>query len=116
MIKIKLSEALAFDMLSILLIKSKLCLDDGVKNYINFVADIKDEIGLDKLYSVMNSPEFENLRAANQKTFNLVSSAKDDKCLASVVDAANYERYLCKKALQEKHFNDQLSEQKIGYV
>lgn len=114
MIKISLDESVIFDMLSILVVKSQA--GGCSKNYINFLADIKDEIGLDKLYSVTNSPEFENLRAINQKIFNLVSLAKDDKCLASDVDKANYERYLCKKALQEKHFNNKLTEEKLGYV
>lgn len=117
MIKVALDEAVVFDTLTILLIKTKMSAEmQHTKNYLNFVADIKDEIGLEKLYSVMNSPEFEKLRAANQKTFDLVSLAKDDKCLASDVDKANYQRYLCKKALQDKHFNNKLTEEKLGYV
>ncbi len=114
MIKIFLDESVVFDMLSILVIKSQI--GGCSKNYFKFLADIKDEIGLEKLYSVTNSPEFENLRAINKKIFNLVSLAKDDKCLASDVDKANYERYLCKKVLQEKHFDNQLTEEKLGYV
>lgn len=117
MIKISTDEASAFDVLTILLIKTKKSADmQHTRNYLNFVADVKDEIGLEKLYSVMNSPEFEELRAANHFIFDLVTLAKDDKCLASDVDKANYQRYLCKKALQEKHFNNQLTEQKLGYV
>lgn len=116
MIRIALDDAVVFDMLAILLIKSKKGGNDDVKNYMNFLADIKEEIGLHRLYEVVNSPEFENLKVANKKVFDLVSLAKNDECRASEVDKANYERYLCKQALQLKHFNNQLTEKKLGYV
>jgi hypothetical protein len=85
------------------------------RNYLNFVADIKDEIGLEKLYEVMNSQEFEELRKANGEVFLGVDLAKEDKIRASTLDALNYERYLCKKKIQEKFFNGEISEKKIGY-
>lgn len=116
MIKVSLDEAAIFDILTILLIKTKKSPDlQHTKNYLNFVADIKDEIGLEKLYSVMSSVEFENLRAANLAVFNAVSLAAKDEVKASELDILNYCRFTCKQALQQKHFDTSLSEQKIGY-
>ena len=116
MIKVSIDESAAFDILTILLIKTKKSADmQHTRNYLNFVADIKDEIGLEKLYEVMNSQEFEELRKANGEVFLGVDLAKEDKIRASTLDALNYERYLCKKKIQEKFFNGEISEKKIGY-
>jgi len=116
MIKVSLDEASTFDILSILLIKTHKSPDSQhVKNYINFVADIKDEIGLEKLYQVMNSAEFTNLRAANELVFLKVDLAKKDLVSASELDAANYQRFIAKEKLQNKFFASPLSERKIGY-
>ena len=116
MIKVSLDEASTFDILTILLIKTKKSPDlQHTKNYLNFVADIKDEIGLEKLYSVMSSVEFENLRAANLAVFDGVALCKENRILASTLDALNYHRFTCKQNLQQKHFDTNLSEQKIGY-
>lgn len=116
MIKVSLDEASTFDILTILLIKTKKSPDmQHTRNYINFVADIKDEIGLEKLYEVMNSQEFEELRAANLVVFDAVDLAKEDRILASTLDSLNYQRFLCKQKIQEKFFNGELSERKIGY-
>lgn len=116
MIKISIDEASSFDILSILLIKTHKSADSQhVKNYINFVADIKDEIGLEKLYQVMNSAEFADLRAANELVFLKVDLAKKDLVSASELDAANHQRYICKQKIQNKFFGNNLTEQKIGY-
>lgn len=116
MIKVSLDESVCFDMLAILLIKTKKSPDmQHTKNYLNFVADIKDEIGLEKLYEVMNSQEFENLREANNEVFSGVDLAKEDKIRASTLDALNYRRFLWKQKIQEKFFGGEISERKIGY-
>lgn len=116
MIKVSLDESVCFDILTILLIKTKKSADmRHTKNYLNFVADIKDEIGLHKLYEVMNSQEFEDLRAANLAVFEGVDLAKEDRILASTLDALNYKRYLCKQKIQTKFFNGELNEVKLGY-
>jgi hypothetical protein len=116
MIKVSLDESACFDILSILLIKTKKSQDlQHTKNYLNFVADIKDEIGLEKLYEVMNSQEFEELREANLEVFHGVDLAKDDNIKASTLDALNYQRFVCKRKIQEKFFGEELREQKIGY-
>lgn len=116
MIKVSIDEASTFDILSILLIKTHKSADSQhVKNYINFVADIKDEIGLEKLYQVMNSAEFADLRAANVKVFDGVNLAKTNDILASELDTLNHQRYICKQKIQNKFFGNNLTEQKIGY-
>jgi len=116
MIKVSIDESAAFDILSILLIKTKKSQDlQHTKNYLNFVADIKDEIGLEKLYEVMNSQEFANLREANDEVFSGVDLAKEDKIKASTLDSLNYRRFLWKGKIQEKFFGGEISERKIGY-
>ena len=116
MIKVSVDEGSAFDILTILLIKTKKSADmQHTKNYLNFVADIKDEIGLHKLYEVMNSQEFEDLQKANEEVFIGVDLAKEDRILASILDSLNYKRYLCKQKIQTKFFNGELNEVKLGY-
>lgn len=116
MIKVSLDEAVVFDMLSILLIKTEKSKDmQNTRNYLNFFEDIKDSIGLNKLREVMDSEEFEDLRKANNSVFSGVDLAKKDLISASKLDALNYERFLCKKKIQEKFFEHKLKEQKIGY-
>lgn len=116
MIKIPLDPGIVFDMLSILLLKSvRYSSIQNTQNYHSFVSLIKEQIGLEKLYKVLNSDEFKNLRRQNELIFDLVAKAGKNDCLASDVDRANYQRFLAKKALQEAHFDEQLSEQKIGY-
>lgn len=60
-----------------------------------------------------DSVEFFQLIRANSETFDLVEMAKKDQCKASEVDAANYRRYLAKKALQERFWpSEPILEQK----
>ena len=116
MIKVSLDEAVVFDMLSILLIKTKKSNEmQHVTNYLNFIADVKDSIGSNKLSEIISSEEFEDLTKANDSVFSGVDLAKKDLISASKLDALNYERFLCKKKIQEKFFEHKLKEQKIGY-
>lgn len=116
MIKISVDAAFAFDMLAILLVKSKKLNNiQNAQNYFAFASEIKDQIGVDKMQEVLNSQEFADLREINSEVFDLVDKAKDDSCLASDVDKGNYQRYLAKKALQQKFFGGELKETKIGY-
>ena len=70
----------------------------------------------EELFSkIIKSKEYNDLLNANELTFNAVDKAKTDDVLASYVDKCNYGRMLSKKKLQEKFFNTNLTETKIGY-
>lgn len=119
MIKISVDEAYAFDMLSILLIKNgalQTIESEAIAN--KMIDELKARLR-DSFSNVMASVEFSNLYAANLKVFNLINLIKtrpEQPGDASVIDRGNYERYLAKKALQEKFYpNETLSEKKIGY-
>ena len=117
MIRIKVSEAYAFDYMCILQIK---CEIDAKKNFANYAACVTiiiDEINNNQLWTeIMDSVEYSNLYEANRKTFEAVEDAKEDGVKASYVDRCNHERYLCKIALQEKFFPEEnMKENKIGY-
>jgi hypothetical protein len=114
MIKISVDEAYAFDYMSILYIKLEK--NDSVKNIINIIKnELINQLGVDKFNDIMASEEYKNLKNSNKTTFDAVNKAKTDEVLASFVDSCNYERMICKKKLQDKFFNNKLSELKIGY-
>jgi len=117
MINLAVSEAYAFDYLAILQIKCEIDPKKNFGNYAACVTRVIDELGDNELWNrVMNSIQYKKLYEANRKTFEAVEDAKEDGVLASYVDKCNYERYLAKKALQEKFFpEEKLNEKKLGY-
>lgn len=116
MIKISVDEGYALDMLAISLVKSrKKPSEQSYQNYFDLANEIKDQITLEKFSDVIDSNEFDGLVETNEKIFEAVDMAKTDEIPASAVDYLNYKRYLAKKKIQEKFFNGELKEQKIGY-
>jgi hypothetical protein len=113
MINLTVDESYAFDYLSILEIKSNK--NGDKKNYKQCKENIICQIGLDNFLEIEASEEYHQLLKANLNTFNLVEAVKLNPCLGDKVDESNYERYKAKIALQKKFFNENLSEQKIGY-
>lgn len=116
MIKLSLDEAYCLDYLAILLVKTKKnSSPQNVSNYFATLNEIKEQIGGQKFFVVMNSVEFKKLHKANEEIFDAVDAAKTDLVPASVVDKLNYQRYLAKQELQKKHFDTEITEKKIGY-
>jgi len=118
MTKIKLSTDIgaAFDILSILLVKSqKSPTQQNIDNYINCATEIRQELTDDVFNKVCSSDLFRELKEVNNLMFDTVELAKKDEILASKVDSVNYQRYLKKSNLQKEFFGGELSEQKIGY-
>jgi hypothetical protein len=114
MINLKVDEGYAFDYLSILYIKrnySQAALDNWF--YCGYF--LEEQIGSDLYKTIINSEEYAYMIESNQKTFNMVDLAKEDKCSAKEVDICNYERYKAKVRLQNKFFGQSVSEIKIGY-
>jgi hypothetical protein len=117
--KITLPEGYIFDILSIYQIKISKCAQEEdfihLNNFNNLLNEIKSQIGDTLTDLIINSDEYKNLLIANLSTFELVDAVKTDACLGKEVDQANYKRFLAKKALQEKWFNNNYLEVKIGY-
>ena len=110
----------AFDFLSIYEVKLNKVdgapLYQNIKNFTEANHHIKDQIGEQKFFEIIESQEYLDLVKANQELFELVDLAKTDAVKASIVDDGVYKRFLCKRKLQEKFFPDaEKVEQKIGY-
>lgn len=116
MINLKVSEAFGFDYLSILEVKAKKNQSTAnVSNYWECAQNLRTQIGGIKFNQIISSEEYLSLKNTNSETFDAVDKAKTDSIPASTVDKLNYKRFLCKQALQNKFFEEELNEQKIGY-
>lgn len=117
MITILVDESYAFDYLAILEIKlSKDANNRGKKsNFIKCKKHIKNQIGPKFFDQIYNSSEYKQCYKANLETYNAVHRAKKDTVLASYVDKCNYKRFLAKKDIQDKFFDGNTTEIKIGY-
>jgi len=116
MIKISLDEAYVFDMLSVMDIKIDLL--SGIKLETVKMAhsvlsqEIVDQIGVEKYFEVIKSKEYKDMIRSNKNVFDLIDQSKNDNGLAKITDDANYDRYLKKVSLQERFFNNGLTETK----
>ena len=105
MIKLKVDEGYAMDYLAILEIKAKKKINESCeKAYSDCLENVSEEIGGAKISEILNSPEYKNLKEANEKTFDAVELARYGETTAKNVDDCNMKRFLCKKALIEKFF------------
>ena len=122
MVAIQIQESEAMDRLTILLIKiekgrdfpdiQKKLIDEANELQKTIVAAITE--GVASL--VFRTPEYIDLFLVNKKLFEAVDLAKTDAIKASEVDSLVSTRYLTKKKLQEKFFNSQYKEIKLGYT
>lgn len=109
---------MVFDMLSIEAVKAdKTGLESAQNKYVKTCEHIRAEIGNLFFEKVLKSKEYLDLYEANSLIFDLVEEIKSNpNLLASVVDNANYSRWVKKKTLQDKFFPESaLGEQKYGY-
>lgn len=114
---ITLPEGYIFDILSIYQVKVIKSNENSIhlNNFSNLLNEITSQIGNQKVADIIGSKEYDDLCQANLETFDLVDAVKTSPCLGKEVDASNYKRFLAKKALQEKWFDSNYSEVKIGY-
>lgn len=121
MILIEIDESGAFDMLSILNVKISKShskdKDQNINNFEHLAAQIKKQIGEYKFNEIISSDEYEDLYDINSQLFGCFDQAKleDKDSLAFRTDCMNYKRFLLKKQLQAKFFNNDVTEIKIGY-
>lgn len=87
-------------------------LQKTIDKYNSLKNEIIDSIGEKKFFDIIKSNEYKNMIETNDKVFGLIDLSKNDTGLAKITDDANYERYLCKISLQEKFFNNELTEVK----
>ncbi len=122
MIQASFSEAYLYDVLAIYSIKYHYCEPkdkiDAIDNRNLLIDELTAQLGF-KHDCIISSDEYMNLYDANLKVFDLINKYKQRGEIlgdAKAIDMANYNRFLAKKALQEKFFpSEKLKEQKIGY-
>ena len=121
MIKVSVDEAYAYDMLAILTVKEEAApSDESAINRESLWIDILLEVGGDIHAAVMASPEYQRMIEVNQQLFSTIDALKVPMLARDAgadIDRLNYQRYLAKRALQEKFFpNTPLTERKVGYT
>lgn len=109
MINICVDEAHAFDFLSILEIKKNHS-DQAMQNWHNCFNYIKAQLTSDLFTLIINSQEYRDMVAANQRTFNAVELARINKITAKQLDETNHIRYQMKINLQNKFFSNRITE------
>ena len=118
MMKCSADEAGWYDSLVIMAIKaSRGSIESGVQcNQLD--DEIDGNLGRDLHSKILESEEYRRLWTANAMVFALIDEmrTRNPEMPARVIDAANHDRFLCKKALQSRFFpNSKLTEVKIGY-
>lgn len=114
MIKVQIDEAAAFDMLSILELKSRNSFVSS-NQYASMLNDIVYQVGSDKFNEVKESELYRHLLNTNSVIFNFVDLLNEGKLGidASVVHILNTSRYKFKQEIQNKYFTSELAEEKI---
>lgn len=111
MINICVDEGYAFDFLSILEIKKNRS-ENAMTNWQNCFNYLKVQLSSDLFTLIINSQEYRNMVAVNQRTFDAVEKARYGEITAKEVDNANMDRYYAKVALQNKFFTNKVTEYK----
>lgn len=115
MINLLVDEAYAFDFISVLDIKKNNSEKDQ-KNFDITCEYIKSQIGEQLFKNIINSQTYNEMVEANKIIYNLIDDIRIHHVNmdAKIVDDANNQRFFLKKKLQEKFFNDNLTESKTN--
>jgi hypothetical protein len=116
--QLEVPEGYYFDYLSILAVKGVKQPDNQnlIQDYMKCFMKAAEQLGEELITKIVNSEEFDNLVLINLDLYDYVDLVKQDKVTGKQVDAKVYERFLAKKALQEKFFPSKpYTEQKFGY-
>jgi hypothetical protein len=115
--KVTLPEGYIFDILSVYQVKIVKSENNAqhLNNFNLLLNEISEQIGKEKAADIIDSKEYDDLCVANLETFELVDAVKTNPCLGKEIDDSNYKRFLAKKTLQERWFDNNYSEVKIGY-
>lgn len=117
MIRISLDESYVFDLLSIYEVKIESANDLTKKNklqqsYNLLELEIVESIGKKLFNEIISSKEYSDLKFTNKIVFDLVDRAHESE-LSKLTSDANYTRYLHKIELQQKFFENLVTEVKI---
>ena len=113
MITLKVDEAYAFDYLAILEIKNKLY-PSPQQNAVWLMCKEHLIQKLNNFIDIYNSLEYQELLNSNQITFELIDRLRNgENITAKEIDDANMNRFYKKQNLQNKFFNNSLTEEKI---
>lgn len=118
MIKISVDEGVAFDMLSILQVKSTH--NEGARKAFRRLREELEVELIESLYNeIVASPIYLDLYSTNLDLFRLIDDLKlrgEQVGDATKVDSLNYSRYKLKTQLQARFFPDKpITEVKLGY-
>jgi len=109
MINICVDEAYAFDFLSILEIKKNHS-DQAMQSWHNCFNYLKAQLPNNLFALIINSQEYRDMVDANQKTFDAVELARNNKITSKELDKTNFVRYQMKINLQNKFFSNRITE------
>lgn len=110
-----------YDMLAIATIKAvhnPLDLNAGL-NIARLVGEIEPQVGKEKHFEVIGSPEYAELYRVNEEMYVRIDELKkrgEQLGDAKYIDDRVYLRWLAKKNLQERLFGAGVVEQKFGYT
>jgi len=106
-----------WDYLSIIGVKfDKTQKPEAYAQYLRCKDNLVNQIGLEKFDEIFASDEYIALYDVNSYLFGLVDEIKKDKSIGQELDNQVYQRWLRKKALQEKFYPEsEYSEIKVGY-
>ncbi len=117
MIQLSIDEAAAYDMLSILSVKSQ-TKPEVRPDWDRMIVEIIRQVGQERHDQIMVEA-YPILWATNSAIFNQIDALKksDEPIDAREIDALNYRRFEVKQQLQRQFFPDRpLTEQKVGYT
>lgn len=117
MIQISVDAALAYDMLSILSVKSQ-TKPEVRPDWDRLIVEIIRQVGQEKHNQIMKEV-YPVLWAINSAIFNRIDDLKksDQPIDAREIDSMNYQRFEIKQQLQRRFFPETpLTEQKLGYT
>lgn len=115
MINIIVDEGYAFDLLSILKIKSDFYPDKNLDTYNNLFDLIKSQIGIEKFNTIIESNFYLELLIENQKMWNIINEINNGLKIDGVeINTINSSRYEKKRNLQKHFFDNELTENKYN--
>ena len=115
MINIIVDEGYAFDLLSILKIKSDFYPNKNLDTYNNLFDLFKSQLGIEKFNTIIESNFYLELLIENQKMWNIINQINNGLKIDGVeINTINSSRHEKKRNLQKHFFNNELTENKYN--
>lgn len=115
MINIIVDEGYAFDLLSILKIKSDFYPDKNLNTYNNLFDSIKSQIGAEKFNTIIESDFYLELLVENRNMWDIISQINNGVKVDGIeINTMNSIRHEKKRNLQKHFFDSELTENKYN--